>query len=152
MSNPSSALEGCTEELSHPRITVRANGRSATFLNPDRARIKRVDLDCWLSSTADVKADYLLCKSGVVDVIVELKGKDIDHGVDQVLATLKRWKTIPTCAAKIGGLIVFTRSPERSATLDNLKVKLLSKHKIWLEMGKSGLKDYQFEIFTGKKS
>jgi hypothetical protein len=151
MSNPNSALENCTEELTHPRITVKANGRSATFLNPDRVAIKKIDLDCWLSSTADAKADYLLCKPGVVDVIIELKGKDIDRGIEQILATFERWKTIPTCAAKIGGLIVFTRSPERSTTLDNLKARLLSRHKIWLEMGKSGLKDYQFEIFTGKR-
>jgi hypothetical protein len=151
MSNRSSALELCTEKLSHPRITVRASGRTATFLNHDREEINKVDIDCWLSSTADARADYILCKPGVVDVIIELKGKDIDHGVEQILATHAVWKKIPSCSAKIGGLIVFTRSPKRSTMLDNMKAKLLVKHKIWLDMGKSGLKEYTFETFTGER-
>jgi len=36
--------------------------------------------------------------------------------------------------------------------LDNIKAHLLEKHKIWLQMGKSGLKDYKFESFTGKRA
>jgi hypothetical protein len=32
-----------------------------------------------------------------------------------------------------------------------MKAKLLAKHKIWLDMGKSGLKEYKFETFTGKR-
>lgn len=151
MSNPNSALERCTEELTHPKVTVKANGRTATFLNPDRAKIKRIDIDCWLFSSESAKSDFLISKPGTVDVIVELKGKDIHHAIEQILATLTLWRKNEQCSAKVGGLVVFTRSPERSAVLDNLKLRLLVKHKIWLEMGKSGLKDYEFETFTGKK-
>jgi len=152
MSNPDSALERCTEELNHPRVTVKAHGRSATFLNPAKARIRKVDVDCWLGAADTPKADFLLCKPGVVDVVVELKGKEIHRAIEQIVATHAHWKKTSSCSAKIGGLIVFTRSPERSATLDSFKAKLLAKHKIWLEMGKSGLKDYEFEIFAGKKT
>jgi hypothetical protein len=152
MSNPSSALENCTEVLSHPRTTVSANGRSATFLNPDRTKIKRIDLDCWLSSVETAKADFLVSKPGVVDVIVELKGKDIHHAIEQILATLALWKKASPIVPNFGGLVIFTRSPERSTMLDNIKAHLLEKHKIWLQMGKSGLKDYKFESFTGKRA
>jgi hypothetical protein len=152
MSSPSSALAKCTEELTHPRITVRAHGRAVTFLNPGRAIIKRIDLDCWLCDAKTPKADYMVCSSGVVDVVVELKGKDIHRAIEQILATLASWKGIPSRSAKIGGLIVFTRSPERSAALDNIKAKLLAKYGIWLEMGKSGLKDYEFQTFTGARA
>ena len=151
MSNPSSALEDCTEVLSHPRVTVKANGRSATFLNPDRTKIKRIDLDCWLSSAETAKADFLLSKPGVVDVIVELKGKEIHHAIEQILATHELWKKTSPRVPNIGGLVIFTRSPERSTMLDNLRLQLLEKHRIWLQMGKSGLKDYKFESFIGKK-
>jgi len=151
MSNPSSALERCTEELNHPRVTVKAHGRSATFLNPSKARINRVDVDCWLHDANTLKADYVVCMPTVVDVIVELKGKEIQHAVEQILATHAHWKNVPSCAEKIGGLIVFTRSPERSTVHDTIKAKLLAKHGIWLEMGKSGLKDYEFRVFAGKQ-
>jgi hypothetical protein len=100
--------------------------------------------------SAVTRADYILCKPGIADVIVELKGKDIDHAVKQILSTHALWKTIPSCSAKIGGLIVFTRSPQSSAVLARTKALLLTKHHIWLEMGKSGLKEYKFETFTGK--
>lgn len=148
MSNPDPALERCTEELDHQRITLRAHGRRATFLNSEGKKIRKVDVDCWLASADGAKADYLVCKPGVADVIVELKGKDIHHGIEQIVATCTHWKKHPYCSERLGGLIVFTRSPERSAALDNIKTKLLAKHKIWLEMGKSGLKDYEFEMFS----
>ena len=152
MSSPNSALRKCTEELNHPRVTVKAKGRAATFLNPERAKIKKIDVDCWLSSTKTPKADYIVCKPDVVDVIVELKGKDILHAVEQIVATYAHWKETASCAAKVGGLIVFTRSPKRSALLDTVKATLLVKHKLWLEMGKNGLKDYEFQTFTGVNS
>ena len=152
MSNPSSALERCTEELNHPRVTVKAHGRSATFLNPEKAKIRRIDVDCWLHGVDTAKSDYVLCKTGSADVIVELKGKDIHHAIDQIVATHAHWMRTPSCAAKTGALVVFTRSPERSATLDTIKAKLLAKYGIWLEMGKSGLKDYEFMTFTQARS
>ncbi len=152
MSNPDPALERCTEELNHPRVTVRANGRVATFLNPERVNIRKIDVDCWLHGVDTAKSDCVVCKAGSVDVIVELKGKDIHHAIDQIVATYAHWKRTPSRAAKTGALVVFTRSPERSATLDTVKAKLLAKHGIWLEMGKSGLKDYDFTTFAGARS
>ncbi|HWG18926.1 MAG TPA: hypothetical protein VG225_00250 [Terracidiphilus sp.] len=151
MSKVSSALERCTEETKSRRITVKANGRAATFLNPEKATIKRVDVDCWLTSVSGQRSDYLLLKPGTVDVIIELKGKDVEHALEQILATLTHWKAAKKCSPRFGGLVVFTRSPMRSATLDNLKLKLLNNHQIWIEMGKSGLKEYEFATFTGTK-
>ncbi|MGB6745269.1 MAG: hypothetical protein WBE38_16600 [Terracidiphilus sp.] len=149
MSNHSSVPARCIEKLNGPRITVKANGRLATFLNPDRAEIKKIDVDCWLRHVSGLRSDFLLVKAGIVDVIIELKGKDIDHAVKQILATLDHWKLTPLCSPRFGALVVFTRSPKRSTTLDNLKLKLLNKRKIWIEMGKSGLRNYEFDMFTG---
>jgi hypothetical protein len=151
MSSPSSALEGCTEWLTHARVTVKAHGRAATFLNPDKAQIRRVDVDCWLRSNATIRSDFIICKAGMVDVVVELKGKDIFHAIDQILATVELWRRTPVCSGKLGALIVFTRSPERSTMLETLRTKLLIKRGVWLEMGKSGLKEYNFEVFMGAR-
>ena len=150
MSGPSSALRQCTKESDNKRITVRANNRSATFLNEDKTQIKVVDLDCLIQTTAAARADYIVTKPKVVDVIVELKGKDIDHAIEQILATAAFWKRIPPFSPHIGALVVFTRSPKRSAALDNIRLRLL-KLEIWLEMGKSGLRHYEFETFTGAR-
>ena len=93
MSNHDPLLQACTEDLNDSRITVKRDGRRATFENEDRASIKCVDLDCWIASAEAPKADYILAKPGVADVIVELKGKDIVHAAKQIVATLARWKS-----------------------------------------------------------
>jgi hypothetical protein len=148
MSIPSSLLEKCLEKVKFPKIVVGPSGRSACFLNPVRSEIVIVDVDCWLGEAGVLRSDFIVCRPEVVDVIVELKGKDIEHGVDQIVATAKAWRGCGKASPAIGGVIVFTRSPARSAALDNIRLRTLKQHRIWLEMGKSGLKDYTFDTFS----
>jgi hypothetical protein len=152
MSKPDPRLGPCARVVSNSKIKVEANKRKAIFDNSDRVEIKIVDVDCWLETEATLKADYIVCKPDLVDVVVELKGKDIDHAVEQIVATVARWKEVPPCSKKIGGLIVFTRSPERSAAIDDIKKRLLKNHGLWLEMNKNNQAEYRFETFTGTKA
>lgn len=151
MSSPDAALKACTKELRHSKVTVSRDGRRATFDNSERALIHRVDVDCWIRATDAPKADYILAKPGIVDVIIELKGKDIDHAVEQILATLPKWKKAPPFSKKIGGLIVFTRCPKSAADVGDMKKRLLQQHALWLEVDKDQKTEYRFETFTGKR-
>lgn len=151
MSNPDPLLQVCTEELQDSEITVKRDGRRATFDNTERVLIKRVDLDCWLSSVGTVRADYILAKSGVADVIIELKGKDVAHAAEQIVATLGKWKNAPPFSRKIGGLIVFTRCPMSAADLGDMKKRLLRRYGLWMEIDKDQKTEYRFETFAGKK-
>ena len=151
MSNPDPSLQACTDELNDSKITVKRDGRRATFDNSDHAIIKCVDVDCWIPSNDTVKADYIVSKPGVVDVIVELKGKDIDHAVKQVVATLAIWRTAPPFSKKIGGLIVFTRCPVSAAQVGDMKKRLLQQHDLWMEMDKDQKTEYRFETFAGRR-
>jgi hypothetical protein len=152
MSKPDPALEVCTEELSDSKVTVKRDGRRATFDNSDRAKVKRVDVDCWIPSAETVKADFIACKPGVVDVIVELKGKEIAYATEQIVATLVRWKEAPPFSKKIGGLIVFTRCPMRAAEIGDTKKRLLRQHGLWMEIDKDQKTEYRFETFTGQRT
>lgn len=152
MSNPDPLLQACTEESNDSKITVKRDGRRAAFDNADRASIKRVDLDCWIPSADTVKADYIVSKPNVVDVIVELKGKEIAHAVDQIVTTLVKWKKTPPFSSKIGGLIVFTRCPMRAAEIGDMKKRLLVQHGLWMEIDKDQKTEYRFETFTGKRA
>jgi hypothetical protein len=149
---PDPSLKDCTEELSDSKITVKRDGRKATFDNPERATIKRIDLDCWMPSTDSPKADYIVSKPNVVDVIIELKGKDIDHAVEQIVATLVKWKKSLSYSAKIGGLIVFTRCPMRAAEIGDMKKRLRDKHGLWMEVDKDQKTEYRFETFIGRRT
>ncbi len=151
MSNPDPSLQACTEELNDSKITVKRDGRRATFDNSERAILKRVDLDCWISSAAAPKADFIVSKPGVADVIVELKGKDIAHAVEQIVATLSKWKAAPPFSKTIGGLIVFTRCPMRAAETGDMKKRLLRQYGLWMEIDKDQKTEYRLENFTGKR-
>lgn len=151
MSNPDSSLEACTESLRNSKVTVKRGGRRATFDNGKHAAIQCVDLDCWLPAN-EARADYVLAKPGVADVIVELKGKDIDHAARQIVATLGAWKQAPPFSEKVGGLIVFTRSPKAAAEIGELKKRMLKQHGLWMEIDKDQKTEYRFETFTGRKA
>jgi hypothetical protein len=151
MSKPDPLLESCTKKKTDSKIKVEAHNRKAIFDNPERKEIRIVDLDCWLAADAGLKADQIVSEPGIVDVVVELKGKDIEHALEQILATYAKWKNAPPFSKKIGGLVVFSRSPERSAAIDDWKKRFLQTHGIWLEMNKNNQMEYRFETFTGKK-
>jgi hypothetical protein len=152
MSNPDPSLQACTEESNDSKITVKRDGRRATFDNAGRAIIKCIDLDRWIPSNDTAKADYIVSKPGVSDVIVELKGKEIAHAVEQIVTTLVKWKKAPPFSSKIGGLIVFTRCPMRAAELGDIKKRLLQRHSLWIEIDKDQKTEYRFETFTGKRA
>jgi len=151
MLNPDPLLQACTETLDGPKITVKRDGRRATFVNPERASINCLDVDCWTPASDQPKADYILSKQSIVDVIVELKGKDIEYAAEQIVATWARWKAIPGASKKFGGLIVFTRCPFRAAEINNMKKRLLRQYGLWMEIDKDQKTEYRFETFTGHR-
>ena len=85
--------ENCIETVNHPRIRVSdpGTGRSAVLLNPDRGQARRIRMDGCLAPENSVAADWVVSKPNFVDVIVELKGRDVGHGVDQIEATMRFW-------------------------------------------------------------
>jgi hypothetical protein len=147
MPNPSSTPDECVEAIRHSKVKVEEQGRKAVFLNPDKALVKKVIVDGCLIKDAVLKADYIVSKPGFVDVIVELKGKDVPHARDQIVATLPVWRANPPFSPKVAGLIVCSRSPMSSSELQNMKAKLLIRHKLWLEVDESGRKEYEFSTF-----
>jgi len=152
MSNPDPLLRDCTEELNHSKISVKRDGRRAVFHNAERATIKCIDLDCWILSAEAAKADYIVSKPSVADVIVELKGKDIQHAADQIVVTLGKWRTAPPFSRKIGGLIVFTHCPMSAAEIGDMKKRLLRQHGLWVEIDKDQKTEYRFETFAGRRT
>lgn len=143
--NPSS--EDCIQTVSDSRPKVEENGRKAVFLNPLREPIKKVRVDGCMIVSDTPKADYIIAKPDVVDVIVELKGKDIYHAKDQIIATLPFWKAHPPFSKKIVGLIICSKSPMSSSDLQVMKAKVLVQHKLWLEVDENGRKEYEFSNF-----
>jgi hypothetical protein len=152
MSKLDARLASCTETRSDSEIKVAAHTRKAVFVNQERAEVSIIDVDCWLVAETGARADCIVSKPQVVDIVVELKGKKIDRALEQILATSVRWKEVRPLSTRLGALIVFSRSPNRSAAMDDVKKRFRQTHGIWLEMGKNELTKYRFETFAGKKA
>lgn len=152
MSRPEFIPAHCSRKTEETRLKVGANARWAVFDNSDKSLVHVTDVDCWLRNADCLRADFVVSKSSVVDVIVEIKGANIDHAVKQIISTAEQWRKASAKTAILGGLVIFSRSPEGSASLANRKRKLRDNHRIHLELDKSGKTEYRFETFTGKKA
>lgn len=97
----------CMTPCADSHVKVEEFGKTAVFPNPGRRkhRIYRVD-DCIIKR--GMRCDYLVNGEGS-SVLVELKGCDIKHAVNQVFATLEHPDVKPLLHKKIGILIVPTR-------------------------------------------
>jgi hypothetical protein len=71
MRNPSPTPDDCIETVRDSKPKVEENGRKAIFLNPERVSIKKVRVDGCLIKEDGLKADYIVSKPEVIDVIVE---------------------------------------------------------------------------------
>ena len=151
MSKPDPVPEHCKRATTETRPKVEAKARKAVFDNAVHANIQIIDVDCWITGSVSLKADYIVIKPQVVDIVVELKGSDIRHAIKQVVVTTEQWRSATGSSGMVGGLVICTHSPENSASLANHKKKLRDKNRIHLEVDKNGKKEYQFETFTGKK-
>jgi hypothetical protein len=82
MSKPDTVPVQCKTETNETKPKVQANGRKAVFDSAERTRIVKIDVDCWISESESLKADYVVIKPRVVDVVVELKGSNIGHAIE----------------------------------------------------------------------
>lgn len=147
MSRRSPYPEECFETVRDSKPKVEENGRKAVFLNPDRAEVRKIRVDGCLITGDGQRADYIISKPGTIDVIVELKGRDIYHARDQILATLLFWREFPPLSSVIAGLIVCSKSPASASELQVLKAKILKKFGLWLAVDENEKKQYSFSEF-----
>jgi hypothetical protein len=112
--------------------TPSESGKTATFNNPDgekvlfvhadkRCRKGRIDCaDCFFERDQKV-ADFIVCRPGLIDVIVELKGGKVIAAVEQIEQTIPVWRLHRLCSGKIGALIVSSQGVSHPIMLTKLQ-------------------------------
>lgn len=146
MPRRSELANDCIRVVHEFKPKVEENGRKAVFLNPQREEVRKVQVDGCLINGSNPRADYIVSKPGVVDVIVELKGKDIFHARDQIMATIPIWRSHPPFSSRIAGLIICSRSPASSSDLQVMKSKA-RKLGLVLVVEENRRREYGFEAF-----
>lgn len=120
--------QNCVEVTSVTEIKVEERSKKAIFLNPDRLSHHRIIMDgCVKKNT--VAADYVVVRPDVGAIIVELKGKDVEHGVHQVEATAAFLKEIDFKPSTLAALIVSSSYPKASPTVQKSQLHFFRRFK-----------------------
>ncbi len=123
----------CNELSNNKIITVNQNRRKFTIQNKSALKINKVEVDgCYIKD--GLKCDYLfeiINKDIILVFYVELKGKDIEHAIKQLLSTINYCKVIHKDIEK-ECYIIASRVPKSSTSTQNIKKEFKKKYKIQL--------------------
>jgi hypothetical protein len=79
--------ERCEVRTKDPRIVCEEKASKITFLNELRQETRRIRVDnCVI--TEGLRCDFLVISATGVEHFVELKGRDIDHAIEQLEASI----------------------------------------------------------------
>ena len=136
----------CCETINHSKIKLEENNIKVIFDNISNEDFIKIKIDgCEITDNNIKKADYLLQKQQVGQIIIELKGQDISRAVAQIESTIPYVKA--RSDLKIVALIVYGKSPEYYN--DKVKTKLVEdfrkKNKVTLDIKKSSNENLNFD-------
>jgi hypothetical protein len=123
----------CTIENRNSTVKVEENASKALFTNVanETFLITRID-GCLVKN--GVRADYLVRKTNVASVIVELKGSNVSHACDQIFASMCNNDVKQRLEKQIGFLIVCTRIPKFDTSIAKAKQLAARKYKCGLHV------------------
>lgn len=112
----------CSLVKSDSKIKVEENGRKAVFNNIERQDFTVSEVDGCLI-TDGPRADYLVSKNGSTSVLVELKGRNVEHACDQLFASLEHDNVQNLLEGKLGLLIICRKFPRFDTYVAKAKTK-----------------------------
>lgn len=97
-------------------IKFEEKGKTAIFQNKTRETYIRTKIDGCLIKHGR-RCDWMLSKSGVGDIAIELKGCDVKHAIGQIEATIRFLRENKLNQKKLGALIVCSQYPRVSTRI-----------------------------------
>lgn len=104
------------------------HGRKVVVRNSPKEKYKRSKVDGCLV-TNKTAADWVISKVNVGDVIIELKGKNVDHAVEQVKETIEYWISNKLINGRISSLIVCSEYPRFDTKVQRARDFLARQYK-----------------------
>lgn len=123
----------CTQVVSHSKVRVEENGRKAVFRNETNVDYEVSKIDSCVV-TSGPRADYLVTELGVASVIVELKGRDVAHALEQIFASVAHSDVKKLLEDRIGFLVVCSRYPRFDTFVMRAKTKAAQQFKAGLHI------------------
>lgn len=131
----------CCSTCRHPLVQVSENGRKFTVSNRSKKPFVKIRYDgCVLKSA--MAADYVL-RTPSGDLIIELKGTNVDHGSKQVLATAEHFRSSQKNSGPFAAMIVATQFPKINTVVQRAKLAFAKEFKGPLHVVN---KNYTFDL------
>ncbi|WP_186258662.1 hypothetical protein [Burkholderia gladioli] len=139
----------CVRSTRVSKIKISEKRAKAVILNPnnDEYDVTRFD-GCVVNN--EVAADFLVSKTKVGDLIVELKGKNVKHAVEQIIATATFLRKNSMSEGRLGALIVCNEFPKANTMVQLLKLELKNKFDCPLRVSTEN-PEVEFLPLLGKK-
>jgi hypothetical protein len=103
------------------KVKLQERSSKVVFLNVEKVEFVKIQVDGCIVND-EIAADWVVAKSSVGDIFLELKGRNVEHAVQQVAATLRHWKNQNWfCGEKIAALIVSRQVPKASLVRKQLE-------------------------------
>lgn len=110
------------------KVEEKKTRTKAVFNNPSKGELVVTSFDgCVVAN--DTAADFIVSKNGFGDLIVELKGRDVEHGATQATATADYITRNKMRQGRIAGLIVCKRYPKEDSILQRRQNAFAKKFK-----------------------
>lgn len=126
MSNPK-----CSTTVRVSKVKVMEKGKQAVFLNPDKELFTKTRVDgCVIINS--IACDWLIQHGNITSILVELKGCDVDHALEQIEATLAYMSKNGLLNKQVAALIVCSkpsRHPCFTSKLQKAKARISQKYK-----------------------
>jgi hypothetical protein len=137
----------CCETVEHPLLQVEERGRKVTFLNEERYAYVKVRFDGCICKE-ELVADWIVERRGRGQVIVELKGRDIQHGLKQINATAEYLVKNGLRHGKIGAVVAGSQIPKASTTIQKAQAHF-KRNYLGNLVVKSSTCNVEFDVILG---
>ncbi|MGA3949193.1 hypothetical protein ACI2TD_25590 [Ralstonia nicotianae] len=142
--------ETCVTVTREKRIKVsEVKSRKAIVLNLKGEKFHVTNFDgCMVKNT--VAADFVVSREAVGDLIIELKGKDVKHAMEQIIATASYLRDNEVAEGRVGGVVVCKEYPKTTTTIQTLKMGLKKKFDCPVKVFTKDGPEVEFEASLGQ--
>lgn len=143
----SSSVAQCRTVTSVSRIKVAERGKCLIIVNESQSRYEVYQVDGCIVRGQPAADWYLLCGGGR-GVIVELKGRDVEHAVAQIEATIPILKHCGLVQGPLAAVIVGQQYPSSSPTIQSRMARLRRDFRVHLTVKNIRLEAEYAALFT----
>lgn len=137
--------KNCCTSTRVSRVKVEEKGKQAIFLNQERVQFTKVRFDGCVVTNATA-CDWVVIRADAENILVELKGTDVEHAIFQIEAAFAYLDAAGLLLARNAALIVCSRPPRHpsfTSKLQKARSRLSQRYKAPLHVV-SG--NYEYEV------